>query len=380
MRKQRKNLGAIALSIGVHLLFFIVATFFVTMQVMTPKETQFEAVPRSPQNMELKKLQVPVELKQSRPKLRIEKKRFISPVANTIVTDTAVIDRLSMRGSSDYGSSALSGVALSLKEVDLFGRNQRGSQREFVGRFYDLKQTKDGDPSEIGRLVSQSRPFDSTDPDAIEATEKYRQILERFLGGWNERILERYFCAPQQKYTTAFVMPIMDANDAPTAFGVGQSVKPSKWLAYYQGEIVAPKTGKYRFHGVGDDVLVVRVKNRVVLDGSIMNASGWQSDDQTDDLFKSYNNLGMRVGDWFSLQEGKPVSMEVLLGEEPGGLFFAQLYVEMEGVSYPTRNEGAAQPRPILPIFKTDKLADEVFEKMKMNPSWATRVGPIFGQ
>ena len=111
-----------------------------------------------------------------------------------------------------------------------------------------------------------------------------------------------------------------------------------------------------------------------------MNASGWQSDDEMDDLFKSYNNWGMRVGDWFSLQEGKPVSMEVLLGEEPGGLFFAQLYVEMEGVIYPTRNEGALQPRPILPLFKTDTLSDDMFEKMKMNPNWATRVGPIFGQ
>ena len=380
MRKRKRNLSAMVLSLGVHLLFFIVAAFLVTMQVITPEETQFEAAPRSPRKMELKKRQVPVELKQSRPTLRMEKKRFISPVATTMTADTTVIDRLSMRGSSDYGSGALSGAAFTLSEIDLFGRNQRGSSREFVGRFYDLKQTKEGAPSDIGRLVSQSRPFDSTDPDAIEATEKYRQVLERFLSGWNERILERYFCAPQQKYTTAFMMPIMDANDAPTAFGVGDAVKPSKWLAYYQGEIVAPKTGKYRFHGVGDDVLVVRVKNRVVLDGSIMNASGWQSDDEMDDLFKSYNNWGMRVGDWFSLQEGKPVSMEVLLGEEPGGLFFAQLYVEMEGVTYPTRNEGALQPRPILPLFKTDKLSDEMFEKMKMNPSWATRVGPIFGQ
>ena len=330
--------------------------------------------------MELRRLQVPVEMTQSRPTLRMERKKFISPIASQFAADTAVIDRLSMRGSSDYGSSSLSADNMVFSQIDLFGRNQRVSQREFVGRFYDLKQKKDGAPSGIGRLVSQSRPFDSRDPDAIEATEKYRQVLERFLSGWNEGVLARYFCAPQQKYTTAFMMPIMDANDAPTSFGVGDSVKPSKWLAYYQGEIVAPRSGKYRFHGVGDDVLVVRVKNSVVLDGSIMNASGWQSDDQSDNLFKSYNHWGMRVGDWFHLQEGKPVSMEVLLGEEPGGLFFAQLYIEEKGGSYPTREVGLALPRPILPIFKSDQLTDEMVEKMKINPDWATRDGPIFGQ
>ena len=167
----------------------------------------------------------------------------------------------------------------------------------------------------------------------------------------------------------------MDANDAPTAFGVGDAVKPSKWLAYYQGEIVAPKTGKYRFHGVGDDVLVVRVKNRVVLDGSIMNASGWQSDDEMDDLFKSYNNWGMRVGDWFSLRRVNRFPWRCSW-EDPADSLRSSVWKWR--VTYPTRNEGALQPRPILPLFKTDTLSDEMFEKMKMNPSWATRVGPVF--
>ena len=64
MRKRKRNLSAMVLSLGVHLLFFIVAAFLVTMQVITPEETQFEAAPRSPRKMELKKRQVPVELKQ----------------------------------------------------------------------------------------------------------------------------------------------------------------------------------------------------------------------------------------------------------------------------------------------------------------------------
>ena len=53
--------------------------------------------------MELKKLQVPVELKQSRPRLRMEKKD-LSLLWQQPTADTTVIDRLSMRGSSDYGS------------------------------------------------------------------------------------------------------------------------------------------------------------------------------------------------------------------------------------------------------------------------------------
>ena len=100
------------------------------------------------------------------------------------------------------------------------------------------------------------------------------------------------------------------------------------------------------------------------------------------------SNDGLVIGDWFFLQKGRPVEMEVLIGEEPGGMFFCQLYIEQEGVTYPTRTETYTDPdtqetetfeRPILPIFKTADLPEKVVNQMRVNPRWATIEGPNFG-
>lgn len=166
-----------------------------------------------------------------------------------------------------------------------------------------------------------------------------------------------------------------------------------KWLALYRGQIAAPETGKYRFCGRGDDVLAVRVKKDLVLDAGYMNASGWQSRDPMSSKYQMYGSdnayiKGMVIGDWFFLQKGRPVEMEVLIGEEPGGMFYCQLYIEKEGGSYPTRNEIYTDydtqetemlERPVLPIFKTTDITEKVVGKMRINPGWATIEGPNFG-
>ena len=48
-----------------------------------------------------------------------------------------------------------------------------------------------------------------------------------------------------------------------------------------------------------------------------------------------YNNFGTVIGDWIFLQKDAPVPMEVLVGEDPGGDFFCQLYIEKDDETYP---------------------------------------------
>ena len=102
-------------------------------------------------------------------------------------------------------------------------------------------------------------------------------------------------------------------------------------LALYKGEISAPETGKYRFVGRGDDVLIVRVKKRVVLDASLNPQTGWSGDDPLNYKYDAYYDFGLVLGDWIYLREGDEVQMEVLIGEEPGGGFHCQLYIQQEG-------------------------------------------------
>lgn len=150
-------------------------------------------------------------------------------------------------------------------------------------------------------------------------------------------------------------------------------------LALYKGEICAPETGKYRFVGRGDDVLVVRVKKRVVLDASLNPQTDWNGDDPLNYKYEAYYDFGLVLGDWIYLREGDEVQMEVLIGEEPGGGFHCQLYIQQEDKEYPTVVEKSLIERPIFPIFKTTNLVQGVIQKMDINPKWATAEGPNFG-
>lgn len=83
----------------------------------------------------------------------------------------------------------------------------------------------------------------------------------------------------------------------------------------------------------------------------------------------------MVIGDWFHMTKGKPTDIEVLLGEMPGGFFYCRLLIEQDGVEYPKGKDG----RPILPIFKTVDIPEELVLQMQIDPGVATIGGPKFG-
>lgn len=380
--------SAIVVSLVLHAVIIIAALTFVAVKVVIKSEQTFEVKEVKRPRMKLRKLQVPVkeQKKTQAPKLR---KTIVSkPRLNNM--DIKMPEIVGVKGGTGYGrAGGLGGLGFDF-EMDLFGGNKRGSGNEFVGHFYDLKQTRDGRRSEIGELVAKAKSTDwETDPDLIQSSQLYREVVQRFLSGWAADRLKSYFMAPREKFATTFMIPQIGAEAAPRAFGVEKEVKPMKWLALYKGQIAAPETGKYRFCGRGDDVLAVRVNKDLVLDASYMNASGWQSKDPESSKYQIYgSNDGMVIGDWFFLQKGRPVEMEVLIGEEPGGMFFCQLYIEQDGATYPTRTETYTDPdtqetetleRPILPIFKTTDIPEKVVGKMRVNPRWATIEGPNFG-
>ena len=376
--KHRKS-SALVISIVIHAVFIVVAVGYVAVNAVMKDEVDFEAAPVERPRPKLKKLQVPVKNsnKAQTPKLR---QTIVSRPKTSV--SIQMPEMTGVKGGIGYGKgSGLGGMTVGFN-IDLFGAS-RGSGNTFVGRFYDLKQTKDGEPSEIGELLAKANG-DWKNPNYKASREKYREVVSRFISGnWDENRLGDYFKAPREKFTTSFMIPIIDAQEAPKAYGVESQVKPMEWLALYRGQICAPEDGKYRFVGRGDDVLIVRVKKDLVIDASWINYSGWESDDPDNGKYASYNDsVRCVVGEWFRLKKGQPVPMEVLIGEEPGGHFFCQLYIQKQGVDYPVTMEtykGETIRRPILPIFKTAAVPDKIQEQMKVNPQWATIAGPIMG-
>lgn len=95
--------------------------------------------------------------------------------------------------------------------------------------------------------------------------EGWMEAGEDFLRNYNLREFRKFFNAPQKLYATHFYIPLINADEAPRAFGVENLVQPSQWVAVYQGKFRSVQGGSFRFVGTADDILIVGVKGRTVL-------------------------------------------------------------------------------------------------------------------
>lgn len=350
--------SAMVVSLVIHAVLIIVAFSFVAVKVIIKDDQTFEAKKVNRPRMKLKKLQVPVNVKKRKapkPKLR----KNIVAKAKVKSMDLKMPEIVGIKGGLG-GMGDGTGLGFGgLDDLDLFGLS-RSYGNELVGTLYDFKLDGDKEPVKMSDKL-------------------YFEVLSKFGRSWNENVLDQFFSAPKKKFSNVFYIPTINANAAPEAFGVADIVKPSFWVIYYKGKIKAPKTGKYRFWGYGDDVLLVRIKKRLVLQANWNDrkAIEWSSDDERNKQFKIFRKGGetLFIGDWFSLKKGSEVSMEVLLGECGGGLFAGALMIEQKEGVYAIGEDG----RPILPLFKTKKLPDELIEKMNINPHEAKVEGPNFG-
>ena len=206
-----------------------------------------------------------------------------------------------------------------------------------IGSMYDLKQNRARKPTKIGEGGAQTPLY----------TEEVKKIAK---SGFHEGGLSGFFKAPQVLSSSQFLIPVMDANEGPKAYGVEKDVQPGRWVAIYRGRVSPPKSGTYRFVGAADDVILVRVGGRLVLDGSLVASSEFQPDGVYHlDYGANHARGGFVKGKAVHCDAGQFYDMEVLIGERPGGLFYVVLLVEEEGVEYKKDGSG----NPILPLFRT---------------------------
>lgn len=234
-----------------------------------------------------------------------------------------------------------------------------------VGTFYDLKQTSDREPTNMTDEQMRS---------------ELKEIVRR---GFKEKVFEKYFKAPRTLYQTKLQIPILSADGAPAAFECEKEVLPRLWLVVYRGAVQAPKSGRYRFVGACDDIMVVRFNNRPVFDygytiagvgatnyGRSAEMSGAA---QNSELAKEIRKLtpmrlpisfykytqtptynqhigGMAIGPEFDAKAGQTYPIEIMIGEIPGGSFGVSLLIEELGVNYQKDPSGS----PILPLFRLD--------------------------
>ena len=191
----------------------------------------------------------------------------------------------------------------------------------------------------------------------------FKYIKEFFENDWDPSVFDEFWRSPKKLYATQIFVPPIPAARAPEKFGDARRIEPAFFLVHYEGQIAHRTGGRFRFWGMGD-MLYVRINGKVVLDGSWYSYlpyhfAGWTADAE-EHLKYQLGECHHRVGDWFDLKPGEPVDMEVLIGDPPGGSFYAMLCVQEDGVDYPEREMGG----PLLPIFKTAPTPSHLIDEM----------------
>jgi len=212
-----------------------------------------------------------------------------------------------------------------------FGVKDR-SDASLIGILYDLKQTQDR--SKTGMTINL-----------------YSQVVDEFLTKkLNDSVLDRFYRVTQPLYATQFYIPMMNADEAPKAFGTEKTVSSAMWLIHYKGQVVPPETGRFRFVGYSDDWIAVAVNGETALISTHpvvkLAQTLWKSPEMAG---MKAGNGNLKVGDWIDFKKGVPFDIDIMIGELPGGKFCAFLMIEKEGGSYEMTPDGKF---PILPIFQ----------------------------
>jgi hypothetical protein len=256
-----------------------------------------------------------------------------------------------LSGHSAPGSSAGSGSP--------FGSSDSGGTPELQGFLYDLKQTRDHADSGM-------------DPGKF-----HNKVAEFVAGNWNSDLLRTYYKSPKALNTTSIFVPVINAEDGPKAFGVQNEVKPNMYLVWYKVTAAPQQDGTYHFVGVGDDILVVRVNGKTVLDGCDFAVNDAIRQKETNIQMTNFNptfgdNGNFWIGTPFHVSAGENVDIEVLIGEEPGGKSDYFLFIKRDEDTYQTQSNGS----PLLPVFQLDNNPLKPASEDKSFPPFATTPEP----
>lgn len=354
LRAKLASSRIFVISVILHILFGAGATLLIVQSIHAKRKLTFQNGPGTP-NPSTRALEHKVNMsrKQQTMSAPAQAKRITtSGVAKITLPDMPSLPSATELMPNKMGGMGGTGVGFGPgggggggggagKGLTMFGMREGGNG--LAGTFYDLKQKNDGKPTDmVLQPNEQGGAFFLDAP----VNNSYDHVLAGVVsGGMGETSLSKYFRGPRALYLTQLFIPAVPADEAPKAFNL-DNVRGRRWVVLYRGQVVAPESGRFRFAGFGDDILVVRFNNRVVLDASFAPPTRKANR-------KTYPHSGLAhgwqtvVGESFETRAGSPYSMELLIGERPGGEYSGYLLLEKEGVQY--EKDGAA---PLLPIFK----------------------------
>ncbi|MCC5789075.1 MAG: hypothetical protein JJT75_05540 [Opitutales bacterium] len=324
------------------------------MEVAMEQGEEMEAPQEVMEEVEVTEVQPEVEIDLDRltvdplrdvslPEIVADTQAVPTPPAPTVPTTTA--DQVSFRQAAPRGSWG-----------NVFGSSDE-SDYLLSGKFYDFKQTPDGDPSGISNFPREVREF-------VES------------GFDRSTIDNKFFSAPELRTVSYIAHPRMYADLAPAAYGLEGIVEAERWIIHYEGVISPPETGRYRFTAYADDQALVAIDGQVIVDGSRQKISDSQYHGSRvhGNMPETNDSNFSRTSDWIEMNANRNYEIDIIVGENPGGRYMAWILVEKEGFDY---EQVGGYPR--LHLFSTIEMEgapdfDEAMEELGVSRA---RVPPL---
>jgi len=234
-----------------------------------------------------------------------------------------------------------------------FGSTNPGSGG-LEGFYYALEHTKHSTQQK-----PDYKPF---------SDQKYQEMLLKIQSaGFPDSLTKPYYRAPKPLYLTNLAIPNTPSTQGPKLFGAdwlsnGQYAK--HWLAHYSGTVTVPRSGTYRFSGIGDNYLNVQIDGRTVLHFGYAVPKGWEKVMQRDPKHQgpldAASHWIIRYGEWINLRAGQTIKIDIGIGDG-GGWCGYLLQVEQKGTHYEKTGVG----RPILPLFTTAPFSDDEIKEIQ---------------
>ncbi|NWK56346.1 hypothetical protein HW115_12050 [Verrucomicrobiaceae bacterium N1E253] len=323
----------------------------------TPEIVSYHANSEEPDPVQKREMTRNVERKPSSPSSSIAK---VIAAKVEAVTAIPIPDNVNFIPSLDFGDGDDFGEGWG----DGFGSGSGGGfgsaskiDGSISGYLYDFKQDRHGKAVSGYNIQTRSH---FTDP--INRLHRSR---------FSQPSLAKFYKADQNLYLRYVAIPFSNASDGPRFFQAEEEVKPSGWIAHYNGRVTAPKSGTFRFVGAGDDYLSVHVdrKFRLVAAWSDIQGSVTVRGANASDAPVHRSAIGaapLTYGSWFTVRKGQELDIGITLGERPGGKVGFMLMLEEKGAHYRETAEG----RKILPPFTMGPLSPEDLDNLEKFPGW----------
>ena len=350
---RRASGGSLLLSIGIHAVILGVGGYLVVSQVVEERKISFGGGDPGPK----------AEVQH-----KVKRRTTTAPAPNKRITTTSSVAKIALpdmpnvqlnmgpsiaraMGSGGFGSvgglngggGGGGGGKGGFAKMTFFGLRGGKQGNLMKGIFYDLKQTPDRKPTNIG--------------DGNPATGfNYCKEVQNFVlnKNWDPKYLEgKYYHSDVPLYSPRVYVPVDKSEEAPKAFGVDDMVKGDRWLVHYKGRFRAHRDGEFRFVGCGDNILVVRLNKQNIFDGSYSMTGPIDPKAKSSPPVKlgnaSWGDWQLTAGKWFRVNQGALYEIEVIIGD-CGGLFSAFLLFEEKGAKYAQRKDGSGLAYPLFQI------------------------------